>query len=150
MMNLIQLLTDQRVYEGITHSQWGASWNWRWRLVGDDKERRPPSPGPQTDSRSTLPRKNRAWRRLRLLDRDNFLSLIFFLEKCDFIVSGGVISGATKWVQPTWARQERGARPGGLCPPRCPSPVGVGSIKNPREVSFHSDNFYFCTKTTPW
>ena len=28
MMNLIQLLTDQRAYEGITHSRWGASWNW--------------------------------------------------------------------------------------------------------------------------
>ena len=23
MMNLIQLLTDQRAYEGITHSRWG-------------------------------------------------------------------------------------------------------------------------------
>ena len=23
-------------------------------------------------------------------------------------------------------------------------------IKNPRKVSFHSENFYFCTKTTPW
>ena len=42
MMNLIQLLTDQRAYEGITHSRWGASWNWRWRRVGDDEERRPP------------------------------------------------------------------------------------------------------------
>ena len=42
MMNLIQLLTDQRAYEGITHSQWGASWNWRWRRVGDDEEQRPP------------------------------------------------------------------------------------------------------------
>ena len=38
MMNLIQLLTDQRAYEGITHSRWGASWNWRWRRVGDDEE----------------------------------------------------------------------------------------------------------------
>ena len=37
MMNLIQLLTDQRANEGITHSRWGASWNWRWRRVGDDE-----------------------------------------------------------------------------------------------------------------
>ena len=59
MMNLIQLLTDQRAYEGITHSWWGASWNGRWRLVGDDEERRSPSLEPQTDSRSALPRKNR-------------------------------------------------------------------------------------------
>ena len=77
-MNLIQILTDQRAYEGITHSRWGASWNWRWRLVGDDEERRSPSPEPQTDSRSALPRKNRAWRWLRLVDRDNSFSLIFF------------------------------------------------------------------------
>ena len=42
MVNLIQLLTDQRVYEGITHSRWGASWNWRWRRVGDDEDRKIP------------------------------------------------------------------------------------------------------------
>ena len=45
MMNLIQLLTDQRAYEGITHSRWGASWNWRWRKVGDDEDRRSPLSG---------------------------------------------------------------------------------------------------------
>ena len=37
-----------------------------------------PSPEPRTDSRSALSRKNRAWRRLRLVDRDNSFSLIFF------------------------------------------------------------------------
>ena len=47
MMNLIQLLTDQRAYEGITHSRWGASWNWRWRWVGDDEERRSPLRSPK-------------------------------------------------------------------------------------------------------
>ena len=78
MMNLIQLLTDQRAYEGITHSQWGASWNWRWRRVGDDEGRRSPSPEPQTDSRSSLLMKNGAWRRLRLMERDESFSLIFF------------------------------------------------------------------------
>ena len=40
MMNLIQLLIDQRAYEGITHSRWGASWDWRWRRVGDDEDQR--------------------------------------------------------------------------------------------------------------
>src|SRR3989337_2982782 len=78
MMNLIQLLTDQRAYEGITHSWWGASWNWRWRWVGDDEERRSPSPEPQTDSRSALPRKNRRWRQLHIVKRDELFSLIFF------------------------------------------------------------------------
>ena len=81
MMNLIQLLTDQRAYEGITHSRWGASWNWRWRRVGDDEERRPPSSESQTDSRYALPRKNRAWQWLRLVDHDNSFSPDFFLQK---------------------------------------------------------------------
>ena len=119
-MNLIQLLTDQRAYEGITHSRWGASWNWRWRRVGDDEEGRSPSPEPQTDSRSALPRKNRAWRRLRLVDRDNSFSLIFPPKI-------GIYSVKVKVCGATWARQERGARPGGLCPPRGPSLVGLGS-----------------------
>ena len=47
MMNLIQLLTDQRAYEGITHSRWGASWNWRWRWVGDDEEQISPLQSPK-------------------------------------------------------------------------------------------------------
>ena len=131
-MNLIQLLTDQRAYEGITHSRWGASWNWRWRSVGDDEERRSPYPEPQTDSRSALPRKNRAWQRLRLMDCDKFFS--WFFSGNMWIYS---ISGATKWVQPTWAHQERGARPGGLCPPRAPSMLVVGS-KNP--LLFHKNS----------
>ena len=153
-MNLIQLLTDQWAYKGITHSRWGASWNWRWRRVGDDEERRSPFPEPQTDSRSALPRKNRAWRWLCLVDRDNSFSLIF-LETCDFIVSGGHPRGHQVGTTHLGAPGE-GARPGGLCPPRCPSPTGLGSKKsyywnkNPQKVSFHSENFYFCTKTTPW
>ena len=124
-MNLIQLLTDQRAYEGITHSRWGASWNWRWRRVGDDEERRSPSPEPQTDSRSALPRKNRAWRQLRLVDRDNSLSLICS-GKIGIYSVGFRVCGATRWGQPTWACLEA-ARPGGLCPPRCPPPMVVGS-----------------------
>ena len=124
-MNLIQLLTDQRAYEGITHSRWGASWNWRWRRVGDDEERRSPSPEPQTDSRSALPRKNRAWRRLHLMDRNNFFSLIF-LEICDFIVSGGRLWGHQLGTTHLGMPGE-GVCPGGLCPPRCLSPAGIGS-----------------------
>ena len=125
-MNLIQLLTDQRAYEGITHSQWRASWNWRWRRVGDDEDRRPLSPEPQTDSRSGLPMKNRRWRRLRLVESDNSFSLIFF-GKIGFYSIGFTVCGATRWGQPSWAREERGACPGESCPPRCPSPVGLGS-----------------------
>ena len=98
MMNLIQLLTDQRAYKGITHSRWGASWNWCWRWVGDDEERRSPSPQPQTDSGFALPRKNRAWRRLRLVDRDNSFSLIFS-GKIGFYSVGFRACEATRWGQ---------------------------------------------------
>ena len=126
MMNLIQLLTDQRAYKGITHSRWGASWNWQWRRVDDDEEPRSPSPEPQTDSRSTHLRKSRAWQRLCLMDRGNSFSLILS-PKIGFYSVGFRVCGATRWGQPTWARLVRGARPGGLCPPRCPSPVGLGS-----------------------
>ena len=87
MMNLIQLLTDQRAYEGITHSQWGASWNWRWRRVGDDEDRRSPSPEPQTDSRSGLPMKNRRWRWLCIIKHDESFSLIFFLPESEYMES---------------------------------------------------------------
>ena len=153
-MNLIQLLTDQQAYEGITHSRWGASWNWWWRRVGDDKERRSPSPEPQTDSRSGLPVKNRRWRRLHLVERDNSFSLIFSSNMWFYSVGFRVCRppGGDNPPRHTW----RGARPSGLCPPRCPlwwflaPEILFYCIKNPRKVSFRSENFYFCTKTTPW
>ena len=80
MMNLIQLLTDQLAYKGITHSWWGGAWNWQWRSVGDDEDQRSPSLEPHTDSRSGLPMKNRRRRRLHLMKCDNSFSVIF-LEK---------------------------------------------------------------------
>src|SRR3990170_2261303 len=96
MMNLIQLLTDQRAYEGTTHSRWRASWNWRWRRVGDDEDRRSPSPEPQMDSRSGLLMKNGRWRRLRLVKRDNSFSPIFS-PKIGFYSVGDRVIGATRW-----------------------------------------------------
>ena len=108
MMNLIQLLTDQRAYEGITHSRWGASWNWRWRWVGDDKELRSPSPEPQMDSRSGLAMKNRWWRCLRIVKRDETFSSIFSREIGIYSVRVEVC-GATRWVQPTGRARRGGA-----------------------------------------
>ena len=125
MMNLIQLLIDQRAYEGITHSRWGASWNWRCRRVSDDEERRPPSPEPRTDSRSGLSMKNRRRRQIRLVKRDNSFSLIFS-RKIGFYSVGFRVCAATRWGQPTWALLE-GGRPGGLCPPRFPPSMVLGS-----------------------
>ena len=49
-------------------------------MVDDDDGDESPSPEPQTDSRSALPREIRAWRRLRIVKRDDFFSLIFLPE----------------------------------------------------------------------
>ena len=77
MINLIQPITVQQAYDGITHAWWWASWNWWWRMVDDDDDDGFPSPEPRTDSRSALPRGFRAWRRLRIVKRDESFSLIF-------------------------------------------------------------------------
>ena len=77
MINLIQPITVQQAYDGITHARRWASWNWWWRMVDDDDGDGFPSPEPRTDSRSALPREIRAWRRLRIVKRDESFSLIF-------------------------------------------------------------------------
>ena len=46
--------------------------------VDDDDGDRFASSEPRTDSRSALPREFRAWRQLRIVKRDESLSLIFF------------------------------------------------------------------------
>ena len=81
MVNLIQPITVQQAYDGITHARRWASWNWWWRMVDDDDGDESPSPEPRTDSRSALPREIRAWRRLRIVKRDETFSLIFFSAK---------------------------------------------------------------------
>ena len=44
-------------------------------MVDDDDGDGFPSPEPRTDSRLALPRGFRAWRRLRIVKRDDFFSL---------------------------------------------------------------------------
>src|SRR3954463_4970858 len=46
-------------------------------MVDDDDGDGFPSPEPRTDSRSALPRGFRAWRRLRIVKRDESFSLVF-------------------------------------------------------------------------
>ena len=46
-------------------------------MVDDDDGDESPSSEPRTDSRSALPREFRAWRRLRIVKRDESFSLIF-------------------------------------------------------------------------
>ena len=132
-MNLIQLLTDQRSYEGITHSRWEASWNWRWRRVGDDQERRSPSPEPQTDSRFALPRKNRAWRRLRLVDRNNSFSLFFSRNMCFYSIRGSSACPPGGYNPPGRALVGR-AHPGSPLLQVLAPEILIIDIKNPCKV----------------
>ena len=155
MVNLIQPITVQQAYDGITHARWWASWNWWWRMVDDDDGDGFPSPEPRTDSRSALPRKIMAWRRLRIVKRDESFSLIFFSPNVNI----------WSWSWGRWSIRgptRQGARLGGRARPH-PRGQGVGPLtwillpvflifsKNMfRGVSCHSDNFCFCTKITPW
>ena len=84
MVNLIQPITVKQAYDGITHAQRWASWNWWWRMVDDDDDDESPSPEPRTDSRSALPREIRAWRWLRVVKRDETFS-DFFLPETEYM-----------------------------------------------------------------
>ena len=99
MVNLIQPITVQQDYDGITHARRWASWNWWWRMVDDDAGDESPSPEPRTDSRSALPREIRAWWRLRIIKRDETFSLIF--SPRDGIYGVGVeVGGASGGAPP--------------------------------------------------
>ena len=54
-------------------------------MVDDDDGDESPSSEPRTDSRLALPREIRAWRRLRIIKRDEFFSLILFLPETQYI-----------------------------------------------------------------
>ena len=54
-------------------------------MVDDDDGDGFPSPEPRTDSRSALPRGFRAWRRLHIIKRDDFFSLIFSLPETQYM-----------------------------------------------------------------
>ena len=54
-------------------------------MVDDEDNDESPSPEPRTDSRLSLPRGFRAWRRLRIVKRDESFSLIFFLPEHEYM-----------------------------------------------------------------
>ena len=54
-------------------------------MVDDDDGEGFPSPEPRTDSRSTLLREFRAWRRLRIVKCNESFSLIFFLPEREYM-----------------------------------------------------------------
>ena len=149
MINLIQPITVQQAYDGITHARRWASWNWWWRKVDDDDGDGFPSPEPRTDSRSALPREFRAWQWLRIIKCDESFSLIFFSPNTNI----------WSWSWGRWS--SRGPTRQGARPP--PSWTGCGPLAWSfpqiffiyskiilRWFSGHSENFYFCTKITPW
>ena len=75
-------------------------------MVDDDDGNESPSPEPRMDSKSALSREIRAWRRLRIVKRDETFSLIFSLRNRIYRVGvevGGVPGGP----------RGRAARPGG-------------------------------------
>ena len=150
MINLIQPITVQQAYDGITHARRWASWNWWWRKVDDDDGDGFPSQEPRTDSRSALPRGFRAWRRLRIVKRDEFFSLVFSPRNTIYRV-GVEVGGA-----PGGPRGRGAGAPPTLVdrvwPPGLDSftSIFIISKNNLREVSGHSKNFCFCTKITPW
>ena len=80
------------------------------------------------------------------------LSPWFFLEICEFIVSGGSSAGPPGRYNPP-GRARRGGRAlvgcahlGAPLVQVLAPEILIIDIKNPRKVSFHSENFYFCTK----
>ena len=113
-------------------------------MVDDDDGDGFPSPEPRTDSRSALPREFRAWRRLRIVKRDEFFSLIF--SPCKQIYRVGVeVGGAPGGPRGRGrASHPRGQGVGPLA--LILSPVFfIISKNNLRGVSGHSENFCFCT-----
>ena len=157
MVNLIQPITVQQAYEWVTHSRRWASWNCWWSMVDDDDGDESPSPERRTDSRSALPMKNRRWRRLCIVKRDETSSLIFFLGESEFIA---LKLGSVELRGPH-KLHGRTLGGGGRTHVACGPLVGphlwiftpvffIYSIKNLQKVLSNSENFYFCTKTTPW
>ena len=79
-------------------------------MVDDDDNDESPSPEPRTDSRSALPRGFRAWRRLRIVKRDESFSLIFFLPESEYMELG------LRSVESQGTHKAGGRAPGGRAP----------------------------------
>ena len=87
-------------------------------MVDDDDSDESPAPEPQSDSGSVLPREVRAWRRLRIVKRDESFSLIFFLPEHEYMKL------ELRSVEHQGAHEAGGARRGVGVPP--PSWTGCG------------------------
>ena len=131
MINLIQPITVQQAYDGITHAQRWESWNWWWRKVDDDDGDGFPSPEPRTVSISALRRDFRAWRRLCIVKRDESFLFIYFLPEHEYMeleLRSVEFQGA----------HVAGARPGGRR-----APTLMARVWAPCPWSFASIFYYF-------
>ena len=100
-------------------------------MVDDDDGDESPSPELRMDSRSALPRGFRAWRRLRIVKRDESLSFIFFLPE-------------SKYLELELRSEElQGAHELGGAPPTL-----VARVWAPW-ASFFARNFYYFQKDIP-
>ena len=116
-------------------------------MVDDDDGDESPSSEPRTDSRSALPRGFRAWRRLRIVKRDDFFSH-FSLSESKYIE----LELASEGQQ--GAHEEGETRPRGGAPPTLVRRVWAPGLhiwrgffivfsKMFRGVSGHSENICF-------
>ena len=119
-------------------------------MVDDDDGEGFPSPESRTDSRSALPRGFRAWRRLRIVKRDESFFLIFSPRTRIYGV-GVEVGGASGGPRGRGRTQRGQARPQPRGQVEAPLtwillPVFLIFSKNKfRGVSGHSENFCFCT-----
>ena len=108
-------------------------------MVDDDNGDESPSPEPRTDSRSSLPREIRAWRRLRIVKRNESFSLIFSLSESQYME----LELASEGHQGV---HEVGGAPRGVAPTlvdRVWAPWSSSLARIFHGVSSHSENFYF-------
>ena len=115
-------------------------------MVDDDDGDGFPSPEPRTDSRSALPRGFRAWRRLRIVKHNDFFSLIFSPRNTIYGVGVGQATGGPRGRGAPHPRGQVEAPLTWIFLAVC----FIYSKITLRWFSGHSENFYFCTKITPW
>ena len=114
-------------------------------MVDDDNGNESPSPETRTDSRSALPREIRAWRRLRVVKRDETFSSIFFspdgIYGLGVEVGGGPGGPRDRRARPRGALS-RGQPVGPLALILSPK-ILINSEKCLRGFPGHSENFSF-------
>ena len=154
MINLIQSITVQQAYNGITHARRLTSWNWWWRMVDDDDGDDFPLFGAQNRLQICPPEEEQGlaaapYRKTRWILLSGFSprTWIYGLG----VEVGGALVGPRDRGRAQGGRDAPHPRGQGVGPlVLIPSPVFFINSKNILcEVSGHSENFYFCTNIIP-